>query len=144
MWRDSFKIYNDHLDRRRHNINTAKWAMQEFPHRQFQRELPKYLSNYLGVQWAIFWCSLAHKWCPTSHAMHPHRFRMQHTMPRWLCFDSMNVAPWRMFAVWKCPNWRRRRQHCCYWICCFSSRVDHRHRSIGTIFTKKRKNIQVD
>lgn len=141
MWRDSFKIYNDRLDRRRHNINTAKWAMQEFPHPQLLQELPKYLSNYLGVRWAIFWCSLAYKWFLLAHAMHPHQFQMQRTMLRWLCFDSMNVAPWKMFLVLIYPNLRRRRQHYCYWICCFSSRVDHRHRSIGTILTRRKTKL---
>lgn len=139
MWRDWFKIYNDRLDRRRHNINTMKWAMQESPHQRFLREQPKYMSNYLGVRWAIFWCSLASKWCPMSHAMHLYQFRKQRTMLRWLYFGSTIVAPWRMISVSTNPNLCRQRYGYCYWICCFSSRVDHRHRSIGTIFMDEDK-----
>lgn len=137
MWRETFKICNDHLDRRRHSTNTAKWAMQEFPHRLFPRIRPKYLSYSLGVHWAIFWCILGCTQCRLWLAMHPHQFQMRHTMLRWWCFDSMCVAPWKIVSASTNPNWRRLQLDCYYWICCFSSRVDHRHRSIGTIKRKK-------
>lgn len=133
MWRDSFKIYNDHLDCRQHSINTAKWAMQVPPHRLFLRTPPKYWSNYLEALWAIYWCILVCKWYPMLHAMHPHQFQMLHTMLRWLYFDSMNVVPWRMFSVSINPNWR----HDYHWICLFSSQVVHLRRSIGTMNAQK-------